>query len=175
MRVNSCSSKCASKNGATPVEFASCSEKAFTMTEVMVAVLVLAVASVSLYSGFASGFMVVDSTRQELRATQILTQKAEALRLCSWSSLTNCPINFSESYDPTATNSGTIYVGTVTTNTPTVLPVSATYRTNVCLATITLYWTNYSGAQKVVHSRTSQTLIARYGIQNYIWGTGTGQ
>jgi Tfp pilus assembly protein PilV len=142
------------------------------MTEVMIAVLILAVASISLYGGFASGFMVVDSTRQELRATQILTQKAEALRLCSWDSLASCPITFSEAYDPTATNNGTIYFGSVTTNTPTVIPASAAYRTNMCIATITLFWTNNSGSQRIIHSRTSQTLIARYGIQNYIWGTG---
>src|SRR5438105_4364427 len=72
---------------------------AFTMAEVMVAIFVLGVATLSLYAGFATGFMLVDSAREELRATQILTQKAEALRLCSWSSLTNCPISFSEQYD----------------------------------------------------------------------------
>jgi prepilin-type N-terminal cleavage/methylation domain-containing protein len=161
-----CSLKAAKFAAASP------GQRAFTMVEVMVAVCVLAVASISLYGGLASGFIVVDSTRQELRATQILTQKAEALRLCTWASLTNCPISFSEPYDPTSANGGTLYVGTVSTNTPTVIPNSAAYRTNVCLATITLYWTNYSGTQKIVHSRTSQTLIARYGIQNYIWGAG---
>jgi Tfp pilus assembly protein PilV len=142
------------------------------MAEVMIAACVLGIVSISMYGGFASGFMLVDSTRQELRATQILTQKAEALRLCTWSSLTNCPISFSESYDPTSANGGITYVGTVSTNTPTIIPVSAAYRTNMCVATITLYWTNYNGRQKIVHSRTSQTLIARYGIQNYIWGPG---
>jgi len=74
------------------------------MAEVLVAVFILGIACISLYAGFATGFMLVDSTRQELRATQILTQKAEALRLCSWGSLTNFPLSFSESYDPTGTN-----------------------------------------------------------------------
>jgi Tfp pilus assembly protein PilV len=138
---------------------------------VLIAVCILGVASIGLYGGFATGFMLVDSTRQELRATQILTQKAESLRLCSWSSLTNFPIVFTELYDPTSANGGVIYAGNVTTNVPAVLPVSAGYRTNMCLATINLYWTNYNGTRKIVHNRTSQTLIARYGIQNYIWGT----
>jgi prepilin-type N-terminal cleavage/methylation domain-containing protein len=146
-------------------------QRAFTITEVLIAVFILGVAAMSLYGGFAAGFLLVDSTRQELRATQILTQKAEALRLCSWSSLTNFPISFTESYDPTSTNGGTIYVGTVATNVATVIPVSSGYRSNMCLATINLYWTNYNGRQKIVHARSSQTLVARYGIQNYIWGT----
>src|SRR5579862_5240920 len=88
---------------------------AFTLAEVMISVCILAVATVSLYAGFGTGFMLVDSARQELRATQILTQKAEAIRLCTWSSLSNCPISFSERYDP-RTSSGTLFVGTVTTN-----------------------------------------------------------
>lgn len=117
--------------------------------------------------------MLVDSTRQELRATQILTQKSEAIRLCSWSSLTNCPISFTEVYDPNSPNGsvGTRYVGTISTNDPTVIPNSMSYRSNMCVATITLFWTNYIGNQRLIHSRTTQTLIARYGIQNYIWGT----
>jgi len=145
-------------------------QRAFTIAEVLVAVFILGIACISLYGGFATGFMVIDSTRQELRATQILTQKAEALRLCSWSSLNNFPLSFSESYDPTGTNGGILYVGTVTTDVATVIPNSAAYQSNMCVATINLYWTNYNGTRKIVHNRTSQTLIARYGIQNYIWG-----
>ena len=145
-------------------------QRAFTIAEVLVAVFILGIACISLYGGFATGFMLVDSTRQELRATQILTQKAEVLRLCSWSSLTNFPLSFKESYDPTGGNGGILYVGTVTTDVASVIPGSAAYRSNMCTATINLYWTNYNGTGKFVHNRTSQTLIARYGIQNYIWG-----
>jgi len=151
--------------------YSSARQRAFTIAEVLVAVFILGIACISLYAGFAIGFMLVDSTRQELRATQILTQKAEALRLCSWSSLTNFPLTFSESYDPTSTNNGGIlYVGTVTTDAASVIPNSASYQSNMCVATISLYWTNYNGTRKFVHNRTSQTMIARYGIQNYIWG-----
>jgi len=145
-------------------------KRAFTLAEVMVAVCILGISSIALYGGLATGFVFIDSTRGELRATQILTQKAEALRLCSWSSLASLPISFTESYDPTSSNGGTVYVGTVSTNVAAVIPVSAGYRSNMCVATITLYWTNYNGRQKIIHSRTNQTLIARYGIQNYIWG-----
>lgn len=139
----------------------------------MVAVCILGISSIALYGGLATGFLCIDSTRSELRANQILTQKAEALRLCSWSALSALPISFTETYDPSTTNSGTVYVGTVSTNVATIIPVLAAYRTNMCVATITLYWTNYNGTRKIVHSRTNQTLIARYGIQNYIWGNST--
>ena len=151
---------------------------AFTLVEVMVAVFILGVAMLSLYAGFASGFMLVNSAREELRASQILTQKAEAIRLCTWSSLTNCPISFSETYDlasgPGAGNNvagGTLFVGTVTTNAASSIPDTCAYKSNMCMATVTLYWTNTYGKQTVVHTRTLKTLVARYGIQNYIWGT----
>src|SRR3954452_8794080 len=98
------------KNGITRHELSQASSRnraAFTIAEVLVAVGVLGTAAVSLYAGFGTGFMLVDSARQELRATQILTQKAEALRLCSWSSLASYPITFVDSYDPTGSSGGT--------------------------------------------------------------------
>ena len=149
--------------------------EAFSLAEIMVTVFLLAVATLSLYAGFATGYMLVDSTRNELRATQILTQKAEALRLCSWSSLTNFPISFVEQYDSTNNGistvaAGTIFVGTVSTNTPSAIPDTCAYKANMCAATITLFWTNVYGKQVVVHSRSLQTMMSRYGIQNYIWG-----
>jgi prepilin-type N-terminal cleavage/methylation domain-containing protein len=147
-------------------------QRAFTLAEIMVTVFVLGVVCLSLFAGFSTGFMMVDSARQDLRASQILTQKAEAIRLCTWSSLSNCPISFIERYDPSSTNSaGTVYSGTVTTSTPTIIPNTASYRTNMLLVTISLSWTNYSAHQSAAHSRTAQTLVARYGMQNYIWGT----
>ena len=170
MKVTFCKTQRVPTRSAAPGA-PSPAQRAFTIAEVLVAVFVLGIACISLYAGFATGFMLVDSTRQELRATQILTQKAEALRLCTWSSLTNFPLTFSESYDPTSTNNQSIlYVGTVTTDAASVIPNSAAYQSNMCVATINLYWTNFSGGQKIVHNRTSQTMIARYGIQNYIWG-----
>jgi Tfp pilus assembly protein PilV len=152
-------------------------QEAFTLAEVIIAVFVLAVMTLSLYAGFTTGFMIVDSAREDLRATQILMQKAEAIRLCTWSSLANCPITFVERYDPTgysggSSAGGTLYRGTLTTNVPSSIRGSAAYKTNMCLVNLTIAWTNYNGRQFCAHSRSMQTLVARYGLQNYIWGTG---
>ena len=160
---------------AERLRFSEGGQSAFTLAEVLVSVFVLAVATMSLYAGFGSGFMLMDSARQELRATQILTQKAEAIRLCSWSALTNFPVTFVERYDPAGTangtGGGTLYGGTVTTAVAAIIPSTAAYKSNMCLATITLSWTNYNGTKRLVHNRSLQTLVSRYGIQNYIWGT----
>ena len=144
--------------------------KAFTLAEVLIAVLVVATVTVSLYAAFSSGFAIMQISREDLRATQILMQKLEGLKLCTWTSLGNCPIGFIEKYDPTGTNTGIVYTGTVATNTPTMIPSTAAYRANMCQVVATVYWTNYSAAQFTVRTRQMETLVARYGIQNYIWG-----
>ena len=143
----------------------------YTLAEVVVAVLILTTIGVAYYSGLSNGFSLVQSNRDNLRATQILMQKLEGLRLCTWSELTNC--SFVEVYDPLgATNGsgGTIYRGTITTNSASVIPNASSYKANMRQVTVSVYWTNYNGRIPNVHNRQMQTQVARYGIQNYIWG-----
>lgn len=143
---------------------------AFTLAEVMVAVLILAVISLAYYSALSSGFSVVQSSREDLRATQILMQKAEAIRLCTWSELNN--FSFTEPYDPMGSNqnSGVVYSGSFSVTPATNLPSSSSYTPNVHLVTISIFWTNRNGNAAVVHTRQMQTQSARYGLQTYVWG-----
>ena len=53
----------------------------FTLAEVMVAVMVMSIVVVSLYTGVSSGFALVKLAREDLRATQIMLQRTEAVRL----------------------------------------------------------------------------------------------
>src|SRR5512133_17045 len=90
--------------------------RAYTVPEVLIASLTLAIVASAFYAALSSGFLVTQSAREDLRATQILTQKLEGLRLCTWSEL--CAYTFQESYDPLATTNranGVVYSGTVTT------------------------------------------------------------
>jgi len=146
---------------------------AYTLAEVMVAVLAIAAVTVSLYAAFSSGFSVVGMARENLRATQIMMRKIEGIRLCTWSELTN-RITFAESYDPlgAVTNAGgTIYTGTVSTNAASSIPSSVSYKSNMRLVTVTVSWTNYTSGRPIVCSQQMQTYVARYGIQNYIFGS----
>ena len=81
----------------------------FALMEVIVAVLVLTTIGVAFYVGLSSCFSVLKASREDIRATQIMMQKLEAVRLCTWSELTN--FSFKEPYDPTGTNNsvGTFY------------------------------------------------------------------
>lgn len=147
------------------------SASAYTLMEVLVAVFVLAVIGLAYYAALASGFSLVQSTREDLRATQIMTQKIEAIRLCTWSQLTN--FNFQESYDPlAATNNsqGTVYYGSVALVAPASITNNPSYYANMKQVTVSLAWTNYNGKIPLAHSRQMQTQVARYGLQNYVWG-----
>src|SRR3954468_22033656 len=128
------------------------SNSAYTFVEVMVAAVVLGVVGASIYWGLTAGNSLILSTRENLRATQILLQKMEAIRLFTWSQINNptnyLATNFLETYDPQgATNSsaGTKYQCMISATVPAPGEVPEGYRTNMRTVTVTLFWTNYNG------------------------------
>lgn len=144
---------------------------AFTLPEVLVAVAVLTIVALGYYGGLSTGFVVLQSTRENLRATQIMTQKLEAIRLCTWSQLNN--VSFTEDYNPlsgSTNSSGVKYAGTLSISPATNLLASPSYLNNMCLVTVSVNWTNYNHGTPVVHSRQMQSQFARYGLQSYVWG-----
>src|SRR5260370_34056423 len=77
-------------------------QKAYPLPELLVATFVLGVFVISLYAGFGSGFGLLRLVREDARATEIIQQKIETLRLCPWSDLAAFPTSFKEPYDPLA-------------------------------------------------------------------------
>ncbi|MBU6410880.1 MAG: hypothetical protein KGR98_10885 [Verrucomicrobia bacterium] len=139
------------------------------------AVAILGVTALALFEGFSTGWATVATVREDLRATQILTQKTEAVRLLTWAELTNCPTTFEEYYYPLGgTNSGVMYYGTMSatgtaTNLTDAIP-KPLYANDVLLVTVDIYWTNNIGNQVLVHHREAQTLSAYDGMQSYFYG-----
>lgn len=150
--------------------------EAHTLPEAIIAVALVGMMLVSLYAGFSSGFAIVRSTRENMRATQILVQRMEAIRLYTWNELlyTNNFNNttFVESYDPlgalSGNGGGTAYSGTIQLDVPADLPVA--YRDNVRLVTISVYWTNTIGDEVFTRSRQMQSSVARHGMHSYVNG-----
>jgi hypothetical protein len=145
---------------------------AFTIVEVMVAALSLGIMTMALCGCLWSGFSLIQASRENLRATQIMMQRTEAIRLFNWSQILNTNYlkpTFTEYYDPQSAGSpGVAYSGFITAAVPDSLPTA--YQDNVRLITISLYWTNVAKLSTIVRSRQYQTLVARQGMQNYIWG-----
>jgi prepilin-type N-terminal cleavage/methylation domain-containing protein len=155
---------------------------AFTLIEVMISMAVVAMMFVSLYAGITQGLAVISTARENMRATQIMIEKIELLRLYSWDQMNApgfIPGAFAERLMPSsATNSsttassvdglvapagvGTIFVGTILLEAP---PVSAGYSNNMRLATLTVAWTNGN----IRRERSMQTLVAQQGIHDYVY------
>src|SRR5438046_2231149 len=90
---------------------------AFSLIETLVAVALVGVVLVSLYTGISNGFAFAKVTRENLRATQILQEKMETIRLYTWEQLSTpgyVPTNFLEGFYASGTNSGGLtYTGKV--------------------------------------------------------------
>jgi uncharacterized protein (TIGR02598 family) len=139
---------------------------AFSLTETLVGMGVVGILFVTLYSGLTSGLSNVRMARENVRSTQIMAEKLDAIRLYSWDKivkLDGTPMEFKTDYN-TSTNSspGFTYAGTVTV---TPAPVSNAYKDNMRQVTVSLSWT--SGTLQ--RQRSMTTLIAKDGMQNYIY------
>jgi len=139
---------------------------AFSLIEAMVAVALVGVVFVSLYTGISNGFAFAKVTRENLRATQILQEKMETVRLYTWDQLNTpgfVPTNFFESFYTSGTNGvGMTYTGRVSIASA---PMSETYSNDLKMVTINLSWK--SG--RVVRNRQMQTFTAKHGLQSYIY------
>src|SRR5260370_14740908 len=121
-----------------------------TLVEVSVAVGVLGILVLGLYSGFVAGFGVLRVTREDLRATQVLTEKTEMLRLYNWDQLNTAgyvPSSFTAAFYTTnlySTNlagASLVYTGLVS-GLYMNAPVPEGYASNMRLITIQLNWSS---------------------------------
>jgi len=148
------------------------SASGFTLIETIVATLLAGVMLPTLYAGLAAGFSLVQVTRENLRATQVIVERMEAVRLVPYKSITAAfPTNATECYSPSGQTNGTggpVY--TVTYNCAPIPVVSGglapEYRSNMVLLTVTASW----NSGKVQRSRSMQSYVARYGVQRYVSG-----
>jgi len=151
----------------------------FSLVEVIVAVAVFGVISVSLYAGVTFGFNSVQLARENLRATQILAEKMEVIRLYSWDEINEAgfiPATFQASYAPGSTGTttgqgnketvaateGATYYGTITV---TNSGMSENYRLKVKRVDLTVRWTT----GRLQRSRSLSTLVTEDGLQSYVY------
>jgi type II secretory pathway pseudopilin PulG len=145
---------------------------AFTLVEVLIAVSLVLTLFVSLYVGMSYGYAVTDSERQNLRATQIMVERMEGIRLFTWDELLDQAKNppaFTNFFYPAATglqSRGVVYTGTLTVVTNPVLTPTATYSTNMMMITVRVQW----NSGNLTHTRSMSTYVSRNGMQNYIYG-----
>jgi hypothetical protein len=143
--------------------------KVFTLIETLVAMGVLGLTVGAVYTAITFGFSSMRASRENLRATQIMIEKVELIRLLSWGQVvTNniLPATFVAYYDPAGSTNGkgggAKYTGTIE-----VMPFASVknYQPEMREVIVRVDWV--TGGLK--HSRKLKTQIAHYGLQNYVY------
>jgi len=141
-------------------------KRGFTILEVVCAMVLLLMLVTAVYGAISSGMTTVRMSRENLRATQILLDKMEALRLYNWDQLNGgfMAPTFVVNYDVTATNttSGVLYHGAIE-----IAPANtgATYEDEMRLVTVRLNWKT----GHIARQRELSTYVCRSGMQNYVY------
>ena len=155
----------------------------FTLIEVLVSVVISAIILGAVYSGISGTFTMLNTMREDLRATQILVSRLEGMHLEAWGNGTSqpsqlfdttlVPRTFTDYFYPlglnSTTNQGTVYSGTVTMTTNVTLSPAASYKASLALVSVAVTWTDIQYGVTNVRTRAMSTYIARYGMQNYIY------
>ncbi|HEX9047345.1 MAG TPA: hypothetical protein VF988_09990 [Verrucomicrobiae bacterium] len=117
-------------------------------------------------------------SRENTRATQILLDKMECVRLYQWQQLTNPAIlvpNFVNwTYESTnagavnAVGKGTCYVGNIKVTTPVPGLAGTAYADKLAMVTVTVSWNSGNTNLTPTHTRTMSTYYSRIGMESVI-------
>lgn len=139
--------------------------QAFTLAETVIAMMVLGLVCAGLYGGISLSFQNVQLTREDLRATQVLVQTMEVLRLCTWSQSDPntgiLPTSFTVPYDNSGSTSLVYQVNVTIANAPNITEV---YSNDLRLVTIQASWTDNS----IPRTRSMSTYVAKEGLLWYV-------
>ena len=141
----------------------------FTLVESLISFVLFALAFVSIYGGITHGVTSMRMARENLRATQIMSEKLEVIRLYSWDRMNDpnfLPRTFALRYAPGGgghnTSEGAIYQGNITIADA---PITANYRPSLKLVTVRLTWKTGSTPR----TRSMSTLVAVDGLHSYVY------
>jgi len=142
--------------------------KAFTLIDALFAVAMAGVMFTALYAGLAFGFKVIKMTRENTRATQIMLEKMETIRLYSWSQITNAgfvPTNpvAVPYYAVGVTNNSLMYTARTSI---VACDLPTTYASKMRKVTIQVDW-GWAGNSN--RTRTMSTYVSYRGLQNYVY------
>jgi type II secretory pathway pseudopilin PulG len=141
---------------------------AFSLVEVLVSVAVLGTTVVTFYVGISSGFSVVQLFRENLRATQVLAEKMETIRLYTYDQISSngfIPSSFVAPMIVGSTNATSItFTGAVQVLAFN-LPNMPSYSNDLVVLKVDVNWV--SGG--IYRTRSMQTLVAKNGLQTYIY------
>ena len=140
---------------------------AFSLVEATIGMGIVGTTIATLFSGFTSGFFTMQMARENLRATQIMLERVETIRLYSWDQV-NTPgyitPTFTAPYDPEAADGqqGLVYIGSIQ-----IVPcdVPSSYSADMRKVVVRLNWQT----GRLQRSREFTSYISRFGMQDYVY------
>lgn len=141
-----------------PCQKRNSSQRAFTLVEVMVAMTVLILVFVSSVSAITIGFRVVEDTRMNTLASQVLQSEVETLRLKNWSEISALPASASFTIDST--------LNAAAFDRFTCQRVVTDENADLKQIVLTVSWNAINGQPRV---RRYVTYIARGGLNDYFY------
>ena len=144
--------------------------KAFTIVEVIISMTIIGIAASGLMAAITGSFLVMRMARENQRATQVLMDRAEALRVFNWTEVTNgsLPSYFTDYFNPSITNApeGVTYYGAITVTNVAFSGTTPAYgATHMRQINLSVTW-NTKGIQR---TRTFSTYVACDGMENYVY------
>src|ERR1043165_4567521 len=114
----------------------------FSLIEVTMGMGMIGMVTGAMLTGISSGFFTMQMARENQRATQIMLEKVETIRLYSWDQINTAgfiPSSFTNAYDPQAEvgSQGLIYNGTLAI---TDTPIAADYSGDMKQVKVQLSW-----------------------------------
>lgn len=138
---------------------------AFTLASTLIAMALLTIMSGAVLTTFSHALFNVRMAQENDRATQILIEKTEGIRLYNWDQVSSngfIPQEFSIAFDPESTNQGITYSGRMEISPAA---VSSSYSNDLLAVTVRLSWQT-GGLQR---QRELTTFVSRYGLEDYIY------
>ena len=148
-----------------------------SFAKLLTGIAILSVAATGLYGALTPAYRVIRSTRENLRASQLVMQKAETLSLITPGQAGDTnnyskPL-FVESSNPrraTCRSAGVQYAGYLSPGAPAASKQPGAVRSPGQPVTVTLCWTNFDGGKPIVQQREVQARLAPNGAPKYLWG-----
>jgi len=125
---------------------------------------------VGMLGGLSWVVLSAQRAREDARATQLMEEKLDTLRLYSWDELNTAgfvPTSFVATYSTVSNGTtneaaGLTYHGSIIIS---AAPVAETYNAALKQVTVSLQWTS-SGR---LHRTQMATLVAQYGMQSFVY------
>lgn len=144
-------------------------QRGATLVEVVIATVILSILGAAIVGSINYGMFMMRLARENARATQVMVENLESIRLYNWDEVIAngfVPSRFTNYYDPQGlanNQQGIAYYGTMTVSN---VPFAASYSAGLKQFTVTVTWTT---AGRINHYRELSTLVAQNGMQLYVF------